>query len=57
MHLFHMFFFVRSVIFFTLILLQLFSFGIIPGPPRLAIAVCGARTLVKIFFRKFIMKS
>ena len=47
MHLFHRFFFVRSVIFFTLILLQLFSCRIIPGPPRLAIAVCGARTLVK----------
>ena len=43
--------------FFYLILLQLFSFRIIPGPPRLAIAVCGARTLVKIFFRKFIIKS
>ena len=37
--------------------MQLFSFGIVPGPPRLAIAVCGARTLVKIFFRKFIIKS
>ena len=26
-------------------------------PPRLATAICGARTLVKIFFRKFIIKS
>ena len=43
------------LLFFTLILLQLFSFRIIPGPPRLAIAICGARTLVKIFFRKFII--
>ena len=36
---------------------KLFSFPIIPGAPRLAIAICGARTLVKIFFRKFIIKS
>ena len=43
--------------FFTLIYLQLFSFCIIPGLPRLATAICGARTLVKIFFRKFIIKS
>ena len=37
--------------------MHLFSFRIIPGPPRLATAICGARSLVKIFFRKFIIKS
>ena len=41
----------------TALLSKLFSFRIIPGPPRLAIAICGARTLVKILFRKFIIKS
>ena len=29
--------------FFTLILLELFSFRIIPGPHSLGIAICGAR--------------
>ena len=33
--------------FFTLILLQLFSFRMIPGPSTLAMAVFGARTLEK----------
>ena len=37
--------------------MQLFSFRIILGPPRQVTAICGATTLVKIFFRKFIIKS
>ena len=52
-----LFSFPPSTSFFTLILLQLFFFRIILGLPRLATAISGARTLVKIFFRKVIIKS
>ena len=37
--------------FFTLMLLQLFSFCIIRGLPRLATAICGARTLKNILLK------
>ena len=37
--------------------MQLFSFCIILGLPRQVTAICGAMTVVKIFFRKFIIKS
>ena len=47
----------KSTFFLTALLSKLFSFRIIPGPPRLTIAICRARTLVKILFRKFIIKS